>query len=77
MGGLLAAAYIFRVLNTALSTGNALAVGFPVRGGLIWPAWGLAIVAMLLGLLAYRPLEIIAIGAPDFEVLQAFPGGAP
>ena len=76
-GGLLAAAYIFRVLNTALSSGNQAAGAGSVARGLVWPAWGLAMVALLLGLLAYRPLEVIAIGAPDFEALRVVSGGGP
>ena len=77
LGGLLAAAYIFRVVNIAMKAGRVAPLARPVGGGLIWPAWGLAIFAMLLGLLAFRPLEIIAIGSPVFEAGLLPPGGAP
>lgn len=69
-GGVLAAAYIFRVLNTTMTTAGAVAAGRPLPGGLVWPAWGLAVIALLLGLLAYGPLGIVAIGAPEFDLFS-------
>jgi multicomponent Na+:H+ antiporter subunit D len=69
MGGLLAAAYCFKVLHRALgSSPVGMADLAPVSRGLIWPAWGLALMALMLGFLAFRPLEMIAIGAPGAAV---------
>ena len=77
LGGILAAAYVFRVLNIALCTGKSVAVGQSVPAGLIWPAWALAVVAMLLGLLASGPLEIVAIGAPELDLFRTMPVDSP
>ena len=77
LGGILAAAYIFRVLNIALCSGDAVAVGQRVPAGLVWPAFGLAITAMLLGLTASGPLDIVAIGGPAVDIFQLLPEDAP
>lgn len=73
-GGLLAAAYCFKVLHRAMGAVPDRQEVLPkVSRGLIWPAWGLAIVALMLGLMAFRPLEIIAIGAPEYAITAIVP----
>jgi len=77
LGGILAAGYIFRVLNILLRTGPTVSVGRRVPVGLVWPAFALALAAMLLGLTASGPLDIIAIGGPEYDTFRVDLGGAP
>lgn len=73
IGGLLSAAYLFRFLGIAMSVGPASRADpddTPVVVALSRPAWWLGMAAGLLGLVAYQPLAVIAIGVPGT-------GGAP
>lgn len=65
VGGLLAAAYVFRVLGHAFTPGSESSHTPPIialRQG--WPALLLALAAVLLGLLTTFVLDVLAIGNP-------------
>ena len=63
-GGLLAAAYSFRMLKSAFRPAETSTPVQPVPAALEWTALALAAVALLLGLLAVYPLGLLRIGAP-------------
>jgi formate hydrogenlyase subunit 3/multisubunit Na+/H+ antiporter MnhD subunit len=67
VGGLLTAAYLFRLLSPAMSTG---VIEVEVRerdyGLMIWPAFALAVCALVLGLMAPAFFQLLFIGAPAF-----------
>ena len=74
-GGLLAAVYVFRVLNLAFTNGTE-ATPLPavslLPGLLPLSAFALALITVLLGFNALWVLEVLDIGVPP---LQAVPGG--
>jgi formate hydrogenlyase subunit 3/multisubunit Na+/H+ antiporter MnhD subunit len=83
IGGLLTAAYLFRVLRKLLtnSPDRDQSAGAPEGHapppGLVWSTWATAMTALLLGLLAFHPLQVISIGAPGAGLAapgQAIPG---
>jgi formate hydrogenlyase subunit 3/multisubunit Na+/H+ antiporter MnhD subunit len=63
-GGLLAAGYVFRVLESALAApGPSLTLVRPLRR-LTYSALALALVAVALGVVASWPLDLLGVGAP-------------
>jgi formate hydrogenlyase subunit 3/multisubunit Na+/H+ antiporter MnhD subunit len=64
-GGLLAAGYVFRVLLPALAGTTAPALAATVSPRREQVVLGLAVCALLLGLLPLRPSELLQIGRPD------------
>jgi multicomponent Na+:H+ antiporter subunit D len=74
-GGLLTAAYVFRVLRSAFVPPLPGSLARPVPGAMQYAAFTLALVALVLGLVAPLPFELLAVGAP-FE-LAAGSGDVP
>ncbi len=73
IGGLLAAAYVFRVLSCAfLGVTNERAITSDRR--LEWSALALALLAVMLGLFALQPFNLLMIGIPAFTAVPN--GGA-
>jgi len=68
LGGLLAAGYVFRITAYAFVTG-ATRQAVPGVARMEWSAISLALIATLLGLLAFLPLEFLDAAGPDVEVL--------
>ncbi len=64
IGGLLAAAYVFKVVGFAFTQADAPHDAQPVSPFMEWSALALAVCAILLGLNAHYPLELLAIGGP-------------
>ncbi|GMU91872.1 MAG: Na+/H+ antiporter subunit D [Candidatus Hydrogenedentota bacterium] len=62
-GSLLAAAYIFRVLAVAMTSGDSREAAL-VPAALKWPPLVLAILSILLGFIAAYPLSLLEHGAP-------------
>jgi NADH:ubiquinone oxidoreductase subunit 2 (subunit N) len=64
LGGLLAAAYVFKVIGYAFTPAGEpqQATSVPVR--MEWTALALAVVAILVGLIALWPLALMEIGLP-------------
>ena len=68
-GGLVAAAYLLRVLQQFFVEGDEAPTGrHASERSLGWAALGLAIVSLAVGLGAYGPLTLIDVGAPDLVV---------
>ncbi|MFU8804140.1 MAG: complex I subunit 5 family protein [Bradymonadaceae bacterium] len=65
-GGLLAAAYIFRIVQCAFSRGDEVEK-LDVPRALVWAPFGLAVVAIALGIASAYPLALLEIGNP-FDV---------
>lgn len=66
-GGLLAAAYIFRIIALAFTPGQAGATGPRLPRRMEWTALGLAVGALMIGFATPDILGLLSIGAP-FEV---------
>lgn len=67
LGGLLAAAYVFRVIGYAFTQAEVPHQARTVPMTMEWTALALALVAILLGLSAPWPLALLAIGLPFGE----------
>jgi multicomponent Na+:H+ antiporter subunit D len=74
-GGLLAAGYIIRVMSRAFRTVPDIPRPKPLSPLNEWAALGLAVIALVLGLTAVYPLELLQVGKPEF--IQALVGGMP
>ena len=64
LGGLLAAAYIFKVIGYAFTQAGMLRQTSKVPMTMEWAALALALAALLLGLVALWPLSLMEIGLP-------------
>ncbi len=64
VGGLLAAAYVFKVVGYAFTPANLPHHARPVPWIMEWSALGLAAGAVVLGLIAPYPMALVAIGDP-------------
>ena len=64
IGGLLAAGYVFKVVGFAFTESNLPHEAKPVPLTMEWAALGLAVAAIVLGLIAPYPLALVEIGAP-------------
>ena len=65
VGGLLTAAYLFRLLSPAMSTGSFdVEVREHDQALMVWPAFALAAFALLLGVMASNFFPLLVIGAP-------------
>jgi len=64
LGGLLAAAYVFKVIGYAFTQAGVLRQTSKVPMSMEWTALALAITALLLGLVALWPLSLMEIGLP-------------
>lgn len=64
VGGLLAAAYVFKVVGHAFTQANIPHEAQPVPLTLEWAALALAVAAIVLGLNATYPMALLEIGAP-------------
>ena len=62
--GLLAAAYIFRIIDRSLVSGSESGPSRPLSRWMVWPAFGLALLPVLLGSLSNGPLSLLRIGSP-------------
>jgi formate hydrogenlyase subunit 3/multisubunit Na+/H+ antiporter MnhD subunit len=76
-GGLLAAAYTFRVLRAPFAEPASPATTPPAGGALAWAPLALAACAIALGLVAPQPLALLAVGAPVGAHLVAATEPAP
>jgi multicomponent Na+:H+ antiporter subunit D len=74
-GGLLAAAYVLRLLAQAFRTVPDIPRPKPLAPLTEWSALGLALIALGLGFTAIYPLELLQAGMPLF--IQILVGGAP
>lgn len=74
-GTLMAASYVLRVLAAAFRSSAAPAAAPPIPAVMQWTALSLALVAMLLGLFAAPPIELLRQGAPFAGALLS--GGEP
>ena len=68
LGGLLAAAYVFKVIGYAFTQAEVPQEPHAVPATLGWIAFLLALGAVLLGLVAPQPLALLGIGAPLGEI---------
>lgn len=78
-GGLLSAAYVYRVLRHAFGRSEALPPPAPVPRRMELAALGLALVAVALGVAATRPIELLEVGAGPLAPMtgaMSEPGGA-
>ena len=64
LGGLLAAAYVFKVIGYAFTQAGVLRQTNKVPMSMEWAALALALAAVLLGLVALWPLSLMEIGSP-------------
>ena len=64
LGGLLAAAYVFKVIGYAFTQAGVLRQTNKVPMSMEWAALALALAALLLGLVALWPLSLMEIGSP-------------
>ena len=64
IGGLLAAAYVFKVVGYAFTEADAPHDAKAVPLTMEWAALGLAVAAIVLGLIAPYPLELLNVGEP-------------
>jgi len=76
-GSLLAAGYVMRVLRHAFTQVDKALPLHRVPRTMEWTAAGLAVLAVLLGLMAARPLALLRIGAPVADAAVAAVEGGP
>ena len=72
IGGLLAAGYVFKVVGFAFTQADVPHDAKPVPRTMEWAALGLAVGAIVLGLNATYPMELMGIGEP-FAVTERLP----
>lgn len=76
IGGLLAAAYVMRVLSHAFTRDKEPPPLQPISPVMEWTAFTLALLAVLLGFVAHWPVELLRAGAPLAGWLPGRGGGA-
>jgi formate hydrogenlyase subunit 3/multisubunit Na+/H+ antiporter MnhD subunit len=64
VGSLLAAAYVFRIIERSLVSSDEVVPAPPLSRWLTWPTLLLALVPILLGVLSKFPLQLLYIGNP-------------
>ena len=72
VGGLLAAAYVFKVIGYAFTRAEASHDARPVPWTMEWAAFSLAAGAIALGLIAPYPMALLAIGEP-LNIMEGSP----